>query len=333
MFATRMSVLYEAAPIPNRLNEDACGVYGDGEMISLFVADGAGQRCPTTKTAAIFERFGPATTAARFASQMVREGFELYYRWDDPRNLLIDVNLDIQHLLQAVYGEVTPEALCEHEPQLVPFVEEDPRLFRLALPVCVATAVQIDGPARRLEYAHAGDTCLLVFYSDGRIAELTSDQMGSHDASALKLAQQVQTELGRPHLADVLDDPNVVDANARSGLYHNYTDKDGQPNPRIGAGVLNGLPELAAYIQRGTLELKDVAGVLVCSDGFLWPAPLDERPDARAARLQFMRSTIARAGLPGYYDMLRAVERSDASRDRFPRFKIHDDCTAVYIEL
>lgn len=329
----KISILYEAAPIPNRLNEDACGVYGDGEMISLFVADGAGQRSPTTRTRPIFERFGPGTTAGRFASLMVREGFELYYRWDDPRDLLIDVNRDIHHLLRSVYGSVTPEALVRHEPQLAPLIEHDPRLFRLALPVCVATAVQIDGPARRLEYAHAGDTCLLIFYSDGRIADPTSDQMGNHDAEALKLAQKVQKERHLPHLADALGDPRVVAANQYNGLYHNYTGKNGQPDLRVGVGVLNGLPELEAYMQHGTLDLNGVSGVLVCSDGFPWPAPLRETAELKVSRHRFMRSTIERVGLQGYYEMLRTVERTDSTRDQYPRFKIHDDCTAIYIEL
>ena len=102
----------------------------------------------------------------------------------------------------------------------------------------------------------------------------TGDQMGSHDAEALKLARRIQAERGAAHLADVLDDPRVLEFNWRNGLYHNYVDVDGHVDRSMGVGIINGLPQLEAYLQQETLGLTDVCGVLVCSDGFPWPAPL-----------------------------------------------------------
>jgi serine/threonine protein phosphatase PrpC len=326
----RISTLTEA--MPGRLNEDSCGAYSDGEIISCFVADGAGQRMKTTQTAALFERFGTGTSAARFAALVMRSVFEQSVR-DDPGDVLLDANATLHDWMCTVYGELSAEALREHEPQLARYIDEDPRLFRMALACCVATAVRIDLRARQLDYAHAGDTALYLFHDDGRVSSPTGDQMGNHDADALKLALHIQKQRGAAHLADVLDDPRVLEANWRNGLYHNYVDMHGHIDRSVGVGILNGLPQLEAYMQRETLDLDGICGVLVCSDGFPWPAPLDESAEAKTARYQLMRDHIQRGGLTEYYQVLRAVEREDSGRDAYPRFKIHDDCTAVYIEL
>jgi len=326
----RIATLSEA--MPGRPNEDTCGAYSDGEMISFFVADGAGQRMKTTQTAALFERFGSGTSAARFAALVMRSVFEQSLR-DDPADVLLDANATLHDWMCTVYGELTAEALHDHEPQLAPYIDEDPRLFRMALACCVATAVRIDLRTRRMDYAHAGDTALYLFHDDGRVTNPTGDQMGDHDAQALKLAQHIQAQRGAAHLADVLDDQRVLEANWRNGLYHNYVDVHGHTDQSVGVGIINGLPQLEAYMQRDTLELDGICGVLVCSDGFPLPGPLDEPDEAKAARYQLMRERIQRDGLTGYYEALRTIEREDSGRDAYPRFKIHDDCTAVYVEL
>ena len=326
----RISTLNEA--MPGRPNEDTCGVYSDSELVSFFVADGAGQRMKTTQTAALFERFGTDTSAARFAALVMRAVFEQSVR-DDPADVLLDANATLHDWMCTVYGELSAEALHDHEPQLVPYIDEDPRLFRMALACCVATAVRINLHTRQLEYAHAGDTALYLFHSDGHVSNPTGDQMGSHDAEALKLARRIQAEHGEPHLADVLDDQRVLEVNWRNGLYHNYVDTHGHTDRSVGVGIINGLPQLDAYIQRETLELDGVCGVLVCSDGFPLPAPLDESAEAKTARYQLMRDHIQRGGLTAYYEALRTIEHEDSGRDAYPRFKVHDDCTAVYVEF
>lgn len=329
----KISIVYEAAPLPNRLNEDACAVRTDGESIALFVADGAKQRLPTDQTKALFEQYGAGVNAARFASQTARAVF--YQSGDpfDPPAFLLRANQQIRDGLIQVYGELSANALRQREPQLAAYLDEDPRLMRLALPACVATAVHIDRGQNRLTYAHAGDTMLLLFHADGGISIPTGDQMDNYDEEALQLARQVQADHAADHLSDVLHDVRVDDRNRRNGLYHNYVDAAGTPDPAIGVGILNGLPELAAYMQQGHIELNGVQGVLVCSDGFPWPAPLAESADARAARYQAMRERIERDGMNGYFEALSRVKQADSSRDLYPRFKVQDDCTGIYVEL
>jgi hypothetical protein len=157
--------------------------------------------------------------------------------------------------------------------------------------------------------------------------------MGNHDGEVFQLARKLQAESGAANLADVLDHVQVAEANRLNGLYHNYVDAQGATDLKVGVGVINGLPELETYLQRGTIDLHEVSGVLLCTDGFLWPAPLDESIADREKRFQNMRERIERDGLRGYYRDLRAVQAADAIRDAYPRFKIHDDCTAIFVEL
>jgi serine/threonine protein phosphatase PrpC len=328
-----ISILNEAMPVPGRLNEDTCGIYSSGATDWLFVADGAGQRVHTQQTADLFAGFGEHTTAGRFAAGLVQQTFEIFAPHYDPGELLLQANRDLHGKLCGLYGSLSAAALRQHEPALIPYLDEDPRLLRLALPVCVATAVQLDRHTGRLRCAHAGDTALYLFHQDGRVTQPTSARISSHDDEALRLAVQMQRERGLAHLADALTLPEVAEANRRNGLYHNYVDDHGQPDLNVGFGVINGLPVLEAYLYRFELPLTDVTGVLVCSDGFPWPAPLDESAEARQARLNAMRARIERDGLRGYYAALRACEQADSDRDQYPRFKVHDDCTAVYVAL
>ena len=328
----RLSSLSEAAPTAGHRNEDAFFARREGDQVFLLVADGAGQRLKTTKTAALFDRFGPECSAARFASQTMRETMAEHYRTNSPRELLLRANAALYAAWCSVYGEMSVEALIQQEPQLAAELEADPRRIRLALPVCVATVARLSLADKQLEFAHAGDTALLLFHRDGRVISLVPDQMGPHDADALNFARVLQARKGAAHLAQVLDDPQVRAINRGNGLYHNYEDENGDPDPALGVGVLDGLPQLEHYLYSGTVDLNDVSGILLCSDGFQWPAPLDESEAEQAARYRLMREHVENAGLDRYYEALRAEEAADRDRDRYPRFKIHDNSTAVYLE-
>jgi hypothetical protein len=46
-----------------------------------------------------------------------------------------------------------------------------------------------------------------------------------------------------------------------------------------------------------------------------------------------MRALIEAEGVAGYVDRLRAEEATDPERTRYPRPKVHDDATAIYVRL
>ena len=321
----RLSILHEASPA--HPIEDACLALCDGSRALLLAVDGAAQRLTTSATDALCAGQSGAAFAAALTRTVVASD-----PWADPAALLLRANDALRAALESVYGTLTAEAIAAREPQIAAAWADDPRRVRLALPVCVATLAQIDLRAGTIRWAHAGDTALYLFAHDGTVIEATTDQMGPHDRAALALALHRQAMCGAPHLADVLADPAVLEANRTNGLYHNYVGPDGAPDP-AGVGVINGLPELAHYIETGTTSLEEIGAALVCTDGFPWPAAWDEDDSGRAERLRAMRGRIRRDGLRGYYDALMAAQAADATRDQFPRFGIHDDTTAVLCEV
>jgi serine/threonine protein phosphatase PrpC len=327
----RHSVVYDPAPIPGRLSEDSYFFHEDDDQIVMMVADGATPRATLTAAGSLYQMMGANINAASYASRLVRETVAAHVD-ESPRAILLRANDRLRMALESVYGELTAGAFLTLEPQLS-WLRHDPRLIRLALPVAVATIVRVDLKARRLEFAHAGDCALFAVTSEGDILPLTDDQMGQHDDAALGVARAVQAESGLAHLSDALADERVTEANRRNGLYHNYVDERGQIDQRVGGGVVDGLPQLEAYLQTGTVDIINLSHLFLASDGAIPPAAPGETPAQVQTRLQHMWRLIEQRGISGYADELRRVEASDPTLDRYPRFKRHDDATAMVVEF
>lgn len=329
----QISLICEPAPSAGRLNEDACFVYSDEETVVAVAIDGAAQRIDVPALYAIHER-RPGTlpvTGARFAAQLAKHVMvDMMHR--DPVDMIRAANTALRQRLEQV-APVTAADFARLAPEHAPMLNDDPRLIRLMLPACVATVVKLDLVRRRAHFAHVGDTVLFIFHTDGRISQPTPDQMGQHDGTAIEAALAVKAELNAPHLADVVMHERVTGINKRNGLFHNYVNANGVPDPALGVGVINGLPEIAAYIRTGEIDLSTVAGVLVCSDGFPLPASWHETREQAEQRAYEMRDLLFAQGIEAYLTHLRAVQASDPHLDRYPRFKMHDDTTGVFVML
>lgn len=299
-----------------RPNEDAHVLHDDGHFLTLVAIDGATVRVPSLAQkpllAAYPEKLTEAAYSARIARDAIRQHIDL-----NLRKMLLKANEALAARLALVYGEVTPEAIMAHEPELAARYA-DVRFCRLVLPASVVTAARIDRQKHALDYAHAGDTALFAFLADGTVEQLTG--ANTHDDRLFREAQALRAR-GRS-MEDILQDGQIRQADIDSGVYHNYVDEGGQTHPGLGVGVIDGLPQFADYIETGQRSLDGVVGVFVCSDGAIWPDDL-----------QTMRHIIQTEGVRTYYHRLRALERDDAIRERFPRFKIHDDFTGLYVEI
>lgn len=247
----------------------------------------------------------------------------------DPRQLILNANQALAMLLQEVApGIYDWQAILQQEPHRADILN-DPRKIRLFLPAAVITLVTIDTDVNLLRYAHAGDTALLLAYEDGRVLVPTHNQVMNYE-TALHRAQQSVLQKGQSML-DALNDPLVRSLDRDYRIYHNYVDENGQSQPGSGTGVINGLPELADYIQTDLISLEGVMLVVLFSDGALWPAPLLETPLAQQKRFEMMATRLREEGVARYLKALREEERADASREKYPRFKLHDDATAVVL--
>lgn len=328
--------------VPDRLNEDTFIAYqrDDGQPRYVLAAiDGATSVASYAPLTDYLQRERNAITPAALAASVARDAIlsQLGARTsnDDvsPRDLLLHANETLRDLLKAVApGIYDAEDIRTSQPDQAHLLD-DPRKVRLFLPAAVITLVTIDTDLNLLRFAHAGDTGLLIGYADGK-ADLVTQGLDApmNYESALALATQSVVHQGLSML-NAVNDPVIRALDRDHRIYHNYVDRDGNTVQEQGIGVIDGLPELSDYIQSGMTMLDRAAAVIVFSDGFLWPMPLHETPRDRQKRLQEMWGRIRQEGLRSYLRALRAEERADADRERYPRFKLHDDATAVALWL
>jgi hypothetical protein len=99
-------------------------------------------------------------------------------------------------------------------------------------------------------------------------------------------------------------------------------------NSGTGRGVLGPDPRCMALLGRKSLSLSLPAHVLMMSDGFYTLVTDYGRYDDRG-----LIGAAREKGLTELYAELRTIEENDPQGIRFPRYKTHDDATALLIEI
>lgn len=321
---------------PHRYNEDAFVAYqrDDGQPRYVLAAiDGATSLVNFAPLQHYLQTQRNGITPAGLAASVTRDALltELGAMTSnedvDPRALILRANDSLRTLLEAVSPAIFDiEQIKTIQPESTAALD-DPRQIRLFLPAAVVTLATLDTTANLLRFAHAGDTALLVCYEDGRVEVPTFEPRMGYE-SALVSASRAVLQQGLSML-ETINDPMIRALDRDHRIYHNYVDTDGVTVRERGIGVVDGLPELADYIHTGFLGLEGVAAVLLVSDGFMWPSGLHETTRERQYRFERMWSRLRQDGLQSYLQALRAEERADANREKYPRFKLHDDATAV----
>jgi serine/threonine protein phosphatase PrpC len=355
---------------PDRVNEDGWVVVEDPTppgWIAAAVIDGASARGIMPSLRDYLNSQGYEASPAVWATSVVRSA--LYRVLTTPSKIspgkaLLEANRTLRSAVQAVpslaqvYARLEerpvaplPDVFARCAPPLARELRQvfdamfpalqwhslDARYLRLILPACVATVVRCDMSSACFEFAHVGDTTLLHVDQAGEVCTLTQDQMGAFDdvvlESAFKAIRQDKLARNVAHAVQVVD--TVRQANWLNGVRHNYVDQHGYTRPGEGCGVLNGLTELADYIQTGTGHLTLGERLCVASDGLTLPM------SRHAENLPpLVRNSVAewkqamRVG--DAWTMLRytqAIAEVDATCDLFPRVKQYDDATAVLITL
>lgn len=94
-------------------------------------------------------------------------------------------------------------------------------------------------------------------------------------------------------------------------------------------GVLNGEPGAKKFFSTGTQKLAGLKTILLFTDGL-------EIPCAQPQKIKDFSSLVHMSqelGLQGVHDYVRHKEQADPQIKAFPRFKIHDDMTAIALHL
>jgi hypothetical protein len=166
---------------------------------------------------------------------------------------------------------------------------------------CIA-AVHLRGD--RIDYAQLGDSMIVAAYRDGRIAQLTENRVRGITERA-KAYRETQRRGG----ADLPDESYYEVAKHRM-IYNRW-----MANTPEGYGVANGMEEARHYMQTGTLDVAEIAGLLLMSDGLFFPG----------RDLAYTYRRIAEAGFETYAN---EVEQAERERGLAP-----DDRTGILLEF
>jgi len=168
-----------------------------------------------------------------------------------------------------------------------------------------------------IEYAQAGDCMLTAVYRDGTIRVVTHDQIAHLDRVTHRLwAEGIEGGLtSRDALWNHVK-PQII-AGRQSA------------NTPEGYAVLNGEPEAVDYLEYGRLNRINLKALLLMTDGLYVP----KRADERAFDPVETTELVARLGLDSYLERLIRLEECDPNCRLYPRVKMSDDKTAIWIEL
>ena len=305
-------------------------ILADESRLFLCVIDGASTREKDTSLQQHVNANGPETSLAQIATRICKTALSESLAGaplDSLSSHLLNANQKIKDFVEDVYGEISAEAVLRRDPHLH-FLREDPRLVRLVLPVCVCTLAKIDLVEGLLSFAHTGDTALFT-KSGETLKRQTIDSLAKYDALALDYGKKIQNERGIKDFSEVSHLDEVREINKQNGLFHNYVDEHKNTDLNKGVGVLNGLPELAGYIQERSLAISEISSLLICSDGFLRIM----RPEEEIKEVSNVFRLIGEQGIHAYLKRLRERESLDNNRNELPRFKTHDDATGIYVEF
>ena len=159
-----------------------------------------------------------------------------------------------------------------------------------------------------VEWFQTGDAQILLLYGDGS-HKILADRP-DHDYDTLVMLKNARDKsLSNPVLKRQVQ-------NVRAGMNKRY-------------GVLNGDPGALDFAKYGRESLAGVEALLIFTDGLSLPCP-DPAPRKDFTALA---GDYRQLGLKGLHKKIRAIEKRDPGREKFPRFKCHDDIAAISVSL
>lgn len=333
-----LEIFSQPSPVKQRGNEDAWLAVQSPfspEIILLAVIDGAGVRKPLPSLVNYLQNYYPSLTPAAFSANIVKQELISQMRRKPENSLydyLINANIVLRNTIEKIIGSFdSVKFLAELDDT---FRSED-RNIRLVLPACAATLARFNTKTFQVEFAHVGDTSLLEVSVDRNVILHTNDQMRRFDVRAFEDILQLQKRLGLPHFKDAVQLPEGRHYIIESGLHLNFVDDLGMTDLAQGCGVLNGLPEMKDYIESGMINIDDKqnSSFILLSDGLELLSPLHEETSKQIKRFNQTAEIVQKFGLRGLYNKISKMTESDSYFDRYPRTKMQDDATGIYIQF
>ncbi|MCS7462075.1 protein phosphatase 2C domain-containing protein [Paenibacillus doosanensis] len=173
-----------------------------------------------------------------------------------------------------------------------------------------------------IDYAQVGDCMIAAIYRDGSVRTVSRDQVAHIDQQSKRIWEDgIRRGItSRSELWELVK-PTILQNKAKMNTSEGYS-------------VLSGEPELEDWIEYGRINRIQLHGLLLVTDGLFLPA---ERGGARESASQDaireLALRIADQTLAGYADWLIKLELEDKDCQRYPRFKVSDDKTGIWIRF
>lgn len=168
----------------------------------------------------------------------------------------------------------------------------------------------------QIEYTHTGDCFIIALYKDGSYRLLTKDHVATLDNNLIDQIN-IMNKNKQKNTTEVMK--GIVKENKK------------HINTLQGYPVLDGSEEAPCFFESGHINRINLTGVIISSDGLLMHEEVNALetidPIARLVK------EISLVGVDGFISYLNTLESRDKACSRFPRFKISDDKTAIFINL
>ena len=160
------------------------------------------------------------------------------------------------------------------------------------------------------DWVQIGDSLVVVVYNDDTFKVLIDDY--DHDKEWLK----IWSGLSQKMVADIRD-------HLKESLYKNRRESN------IKYGVFNGEAEAEKFLKSGRESLKNVAHILIFTDGLFVPKEDPDEPD----NFKILVDLFLRGGLEMVKNYVRDLESKDPNCWQYVRLKQFDDIAAIAVSF
>lgn len=172
------------------------------------------------------------------------------------------------------------------------------------------TAAVVKITQDQAELLQIGDSIIIVIHKDGR-AEVPLGYH-DHDRGIMRTWRKLADE-GKKNIRQLVAKDIVQLRRSANSAY----------------GTLNGDSTMNKFVKTSSINLHDMASILIITDGMFIPKADSGSTDDWNNYVQLYRE----GGLDKIYSIVRERERSDPELTLYPRYKRHDDASGIAIDF
>lgn len=175
-----------------------------------------------------------------------------------------------------------------------------------------AAVIKLNLKENNFDWIQVDDSVILVIYEDGKHKLLVKDY--DHDKESLILWKKLNKE-NNPQKNELfeINKIRVRRCMNKLGFY----------------GKIDGDERMINFLKSGSESLDGIKHIICLTDGMFIPHPAPEKNDD----FEKWTKLFLQGGLEVVKKYVREIEDSDLEFIKYPRFKLHDDLTAVAVSF